>query len=83
MHGTRAHESTRQHAVRRAVRTAGLGKHATCHTLRDSCGTHLLADGYEIRTIYELLGHSDFAMIYTHVVNQTGGRGVRSPLERL
>jgi len=65
-----------------AVLQAGIGKPASCHTLRNSFATHLLADGYNIRTIQELLGHKDVSttMIYTHVLNG-GGRGVRSPLD--
>jgi integron integrase len=79
------HESAIQRAVRQAVREAGLVKNATCHTFRHSFATHLLEDGYDIRTIQELLGHKDVTttMIYTHVLNRSGGRGVRSPLDSL
>lgn len=78
-----ASEDRLQKAVKRAVRDAGIEKRASCHTLRHSFATHLLEDGYDIRTIQELLGHADVSttMIYTHVLNR-GGRGVRSPLEK-
>ena len=78
------HESVLQRAVKAAVARAGLTKRASCHTLRHSFATYLLAAGYDIRTIQELLGHRDVSttMIYTHVLN-TGGRGVRSPFDEL
>jgi integron integrase len=76
--------SSVQKAVGRAVKAAGIQKHASCHTLRHSFATHLLEASYDIRTVQELLGHRDVrtTMIYTHVLNR-GGRGVRSPLDFL
>jgi len=77
-----ASESSLQQAVKRAARMAGVEKPVSCHTFRHSFATHLLEDGYDLRTIQELLGHKDVSttMIYTHVLNK-GGKGVRSPLD--
>jgi integron integrase len=78
------HESLIQKAVSQAARLAELTKRVTCHTFRHSFATHLLVDGYDIRTVQELLGHKDVktTMIYTHVLNR-GGRAVRSPADNL
>ncbi len=78
------HESVVQRAVAEAARKAGLAKRIGPHVFRHSFATHLLADGYDIRTLQELLGHADLAttMVYTHVLNR-GALGVRSPLDKL
>jgi integron integrase len=77
-------ESVIQRSVKEAARQTGLNKQASPHTLRHSFATHLLEDGYDIRTVQELLGHSDVrtTMIYTHVLSR-GGRGVLSPADKL
>jgi site-specific recombinase XerD len=72
-----------QRAVAVATRQAGVPKRVGCHTFRHSFATHLLEDGYDIRTVQELLGHADVSttMVYTHVLNR-GGLGVKSPIDR-
>jgi integron integrase len=76
------HENGLQKGVKAAALSAGLTKRVNCHSMRHSFATHLLEEGYDIRTVQELLGHADVSttMIYTHVLNR-GGRAVRSPLD--
>ena len=79
------HESVVRKAVYAAARAAGISKKVSCHTFRHSFATHLLMAGYDIRTIQELLGHKDVktTMIYTHILGNSGGRGVTSPADSL
>jgi integron integrase len=76
------HPTVAQRAVAEAGRRSGVGQRVGCHTFRHSFATHLLESGADIRTVQELLGHSDVktTMLYTHVLNR-GGLGVRSPLD--
>ena len=77
-------ETILQHAVKSAIREAGIIKNASCHTFRHSFATHLLENGYDIRTVQELLGHSDVrtTMIYTHALNR-GTKEISSPLDEI
>ena len=78
------HETSLQKSISRCANKAGITKRVTSHTFRHSFATHLLEDGYDIRTVQELLGHADVSttMIYTHVLNK-GANAVRSPLDSI
>jgi integrase len=79
------HESELQRAVKAAAKAAGVMQHVTPHTFRHCFATDLLAAGYDIRTVQELLGHQDVktTMVYTHVIRPGGWKGVVSPLDNV